>query len=856
MPVQTVAIKKDSAELSSTRKPIELRKQKVSLVPLVMVAIIICAGIIFAKILPAPSEFWLITAIVCTAGALCCFMKSHLNYLTIVLVSLAIFFVSSTRFAISHQTINDQTISHAASYKPSLATVRGTITSFSQMVQPNVFMGYKAKPSLKFLLEVSHFKTQKGWQKTSGLLRVSITDCFQKFNPGDKVEIAGTLGKFKKPANPGQFDSHAYAKQTGIWAYLKAPNNSAISKLKTNSDSTFFSALSKLRWKFKSYTREHLVGSGQLENGHIVDALILGNRKQSLQSLNCTMQKAGIAHFLSISGLHLGIFLGFMFLICRLFGLAKNTSCWVVLILLGLYLIIAESRAPILRSAIMATSILIGTISGRRVSALNALSLAFIVLAMFDPLAIFNAGFQMSFLIVAGIITLYQPMRNLLFGKFIRNRGLIIFRTDQRLKRWVYFGLSNWLISFVTVSLVAYLIAAPLAAFHFGTISPYAVLLSMIFMPLICAILITGYLSLGLVFIAPGISSIFASWSSKLAGMLASTTESLNSLPALAIKLQPIHWTSVVLFFLLILLVVKWKIKTPVAKTCSVSILILLSVSIFLSQLTSKPGNQAKLDLLSVGAGQCAILQSPAGNTFLFDAGSRTGFDLHTNIISKFFRNKRLPSPAAIFISHANSDHFSAVKPMLKAGFCNVFYTSHLLGKKPKQYSLESKLMNLFYKSNSQVNKLYAGDCINLDKFTKVEVIWPPKSFSSKKRNQTSLVYRVSCCGKSILFTGDIDPKIQSKLIKNHSDKLAADILVWPRHGCKDKSIPKFIETVNPKVLLVSSNRDPLNTASKTPSDSEFYKSIRRNYRYFCTANTGWVGLEITPATITTKTMH
>ena len=856
MPVNLETKPKVSELKTSHKVPIELRKKRISLTPLLPVAIIICAGIMFANFLYAPTDFWILLSGIAILSSCVCNYFKQLKSLTTILICISIFFLASSRYALTAQTIENNSISLVTSYHPALATLKGTITSYPQMVQPRVTIGYKGKPTLKFLLEVSHFKTRTGWQKSTGIVRVSVSDCFKKLLPGDQVEIAGKIGKFRPPSNPGQFDSQNYSKQTGIWAYLKANCSEAITKINNPENSSFFTAISKLRWRLKSYTREHLVEDGQLENGHIVDALILGNRKQSLQTLNRTMQQAGIAHFLSISGLHLGIFLGFMFLVCRIFGLSKNTTSWLVLIFLALYLLAAESRAPILRSAIMATCILLGSITSRKISALNSLSLAFIILTIFDPLAIFNAGFQMSFLIVAGIITLYRPMRKIFFGKFIRNRGLIVFRSDQNIKRWVYFELANWCISFITVSVVAYLIAAPLAAYHFGTISPYAVLLSMIFMPLISAILVTGYISLGLSIIAPGISTMLASWSAKLSGILASSTDLLNTLPFLAIKLRPIFAISIVTYFLLIACFIKLQNKKPARIFSCIILLAILVATIIPSQHTSTTGNCARFDMLAVGSGQCAILQSPSGNTYFFDAGSRGGFDIHKSVISKFVRHNRLPNPKAIFISHANSDHYSAVPSIINSGFCNNFYASKLLGKKPKQYSLESKIMNILHKANSKLNPLCAGDNFQLDKFTKVEVIWPAKNFESKKRNQTSLVYRVTCCDKSILFTGDIDNKIQARLLRDSRKKLKADILIWPRHGCKDKSIPEFIKAVNPKLLLVSSRKDPLMSISGKSNQSAFYKSIRKKYRYYCTASVGWIGLTISPAEISVRTMH
>ena len=106
--------------------------------------------------------------------------------------------------------------------------------------------------------------------------------------------------------------------------------------------------VSQAFWRLRASSRQHLLACGDADGGHLLGALLLGERDPALRSLNDTMAEAGIAHFLSISGLHVGVFLGFVYFICRLLQAPPRRSAWVVLIVLGIYMLLAEPRPPLL----------------------------------------------------------------------------------------------------------------------------------------------------------------------------------------------------------------------------------------------------------------------------------------------------------------------------------------------------------------------------------------------------------------------------------------------------------------------------------------------------------------------------
>ena len=67
-----------------------------------------------------------------------------------------------------------------------------------------------------------------------------------------------------------------------------------------------------------------------------------------------------------------------------------------------------------------------------------------------------------------------------------------------------------------------------------------------------------------------------------------------------------------------------------------------------------------------------------------------------------------------------------------------------------------------------------------------------------------SIVGRLEYGNFAMLFTGDAEKEIEADLLKNHADKLAANVLKSPHHGSKTSSAPEFLDAVKPKVALIS----------------------------------------------------
>lgn len=161
---------------------------------------------------------------------------------------------------------------------------------------------------------------------------------------------------------------------------------------------------------------------------------------------------AGLAHILALSGTHVStivILVTVILLPVEMAGSRKWRVLMVLVILWG-YTVLVGWIPSVVRAVVMATFILVANLWGRRSEPLNALCGAAILILLFDPAALFLPGFQLSFLAVAGIVTLLPPIRHWLLDST--------------------FGSKSWArltVTAVSVSVAAVVATAPLSAFHF-----------------------------------------------------------------------------------------------------------------------------------------------------------------------------------------------------------------------------------------------------------------------------------------------------------------------------------------------------------------------------------------------------
>ena len=818
--------------------------------PLVWLAGAMMVGIVAGRYVPIDSSAWCVWAGLALAAGAALMLAGRRRLAVVALVSAVAALGAVHVRQVLFRLPDDHVVTYAGRSR-TIASIRGRVAETPAIRASAVGAGYARKPVTTFNVDTEAILVADQWRPAQGMAQVTVLEADKRLARGQRVELAGAISRVMPPDNPGQRDPAELARLTDRLVKFRVPAASAVRVLGESSGSW----LGRIRDGASRWARERLVPPNPPRSALLLEALVLGRRDPSLLDLRDAMADAGVVHLMSISGMHLGIFLGFVYLLCRVSTLGQRQSAGMALVCLVGYLLLAEPRSGLLRSAIMAAAMCAGVIVHRRGSSLNALALAAAVLLAVAPTDLFRPGFQLSFATVAGLIVLHRPLRDLLFGRFLRIRGLRVYRDEQRVRRWLAHSAADMAIGAVTISILAWLISSPLVVWHFGRISPYGAPLTLAIAPVVTVALVCGYLSLAFAW-APNLAGALASAGGSAAEAMARIVEAVGFLPGPAFDVRPVGAVWVLAAYAGIVLVIIHRRLWLGRVWASAGVACLVTMTV-VTQLPSAAPDVAELHVLAVGAGNCIILRAPGGRTVVFDAGSLGRDECGREILLPFIRHERLPMPLAAAISHANSDHYNAIPALIESGGARQVYLNDYFGAPGDQTSGPGvlDLMARLARSGAAVRRLTPGEVIRLDERTEVEVVWPPPGRGDMEVNDRSLVFRVRCDGRTVLLPGDISNEAQAALTAQ-PEKIRADVLILPHHGHWRETLPAFLAAVDPEVIVASSPVMPTGTVKGGQAAQEFYESIPTRYRYYVTAMDGYIRISLGPDKIKEKTMR
>lgn len=303
-----------------------------------------------------------------------------------------------------------------------------------------------------------------------GNVRVS-TEQETVFHIGDK--ISGTGGLFKpKPADiPNGFD---FAR----WSYFD--NIAGTGYIKDiNIIYTPESGVYSIRENIKNLT-----------NSFLVDTLVLGYKHELPDGHREIWATNGIAHIWSISGYHMTLVAGWLFIIfylifrCfpyivrRIPARIPALACsWIGLCA---YVLLSGTSVATFRAFIMATLVMVAFILGRNAISLRMATIAFVIILGINPSYVIHAGFQLSFAAIFGILWLWNDVRPQM--------------PKLRILKYLY-------AAFLT-TVIASVFTTPFVISHFGNIPIYGIIGNLIFLP------IFSFLIMPLVFIGTMVAII------------------------------------------------------------------------------------------------------------------------------------------------------------------------------------------------------------------------------------------------------------------------------------------------------------------------------------------------------------
>jgi competence protein ComEC len=320
-------------------------------------------------------------------------------------------------------------------------------------------------------------------------IRVKILKGASDIRLGSRLDVLANLQPPSPPMAPGAFDfrRQSFFERLGATGFVlgaprvvDAPENAGLRQ-------SVLLRIDALRLAIG----QRIAALQPGEAGAMARALTVGDQTALTAADTDAMRISGLAHLLSISGLHIGMaaglfFVGLRFLMALVPYLAlrhpiKKWSAALAIAAAGFYALLAGATVPTERSFIMIAIVFLGVMLDRSPFSLRMVAWAAIAVLLLQPESLVGASFQMSSFAVLGLVTAFDVLREPL-ARWRAGRGDApdwFGQIGQLFRRGFY-----WLATMTLTSLVATIMTAPFAMYHFDRLSTYGVVANMLAVPI------------------------------------------------------------------------------------------------------------------------------------------------------------------------------------------------------------------------------------------------------------------------------------------------------------------------------------------------------------------------------------
>jgi len=621
------------------------------------------------------------------------------------------------------------------------------------------------------------------------------------------VQMYCWLEHFSPATNPGQFDMAKYAERKGVSLAAPVGTRDAITLL-SDKKQGFWAGIKR---KVRMAVTQALMGDMPRDQGSrgLVKALLLGYRGDIGAGTYEAFRRTGLLHFLSLSGMHVGILFGVIWWLCKTIGLLRRGRAAVCIAAIFIFLCVVPPRAPTVRGAIIGLVFCASVLFGRRSNPLNTLSLAAIILLLIRPAGVFEPGWQLSFACVLGILAFAERIHFFLYE-------LIYDISWRRLKPKTspYFQIVSRPGPFITrllsVGLAAWLGGAGILLYHFYTVNPLTSLWTVVAFPLVALILTFGFLKIIVSFLLPSAAAVLGVVVAGLAKALIWLVAIFARVGISQILIGCVPVLLVLLYYALVGCGGFVYFRRPVIKKLlcgSVAVIVVGWTGILKLQRTYR--NELRLTVLDIGHGQALVAQLPGGENILFDAGSLNKSDVGRRIVLPFLRYAGIGRIDKIVISHSDIDHINGIPEIARdceAG--GIYANAAFFTDMEKDPCKPTGFLN--YCLNKDGLEIYRLDKdFNSGGSANIKILWPSEDICKNdelRDNDKSVVSLIEFAGRKALLCSDIEQPAQKGVLQRFPG-LRADVIIAPHHGSAKTTGEEFLQKLEPRIVVCSCGR-------------------------------------------------
>ena len=578
------------------------------------------------------------------------------------------------------------------------------------------------------------------------------------------------------------------------------------------------------------------------DDAAMLSAMVTGDRTYLSSDLRTPFERTGSFHLLVVSGLHLGIFAGFVFAIGRRLRLGHLPLTAITLALSFAYALLTGFGQPVQRALAMVALYLIGRLLYRDRSRLNSLGFAALCLLVFNPHALFDAGLQMTLLTVVAVAGIAIPVMDRTTAPFLSasrsinavgmdtafEPRLAQFRVTLRLigehlepflsrryrrTRRAQYALAlavRWSLLLFDLCLISAVIelvmTLPMAA-YFHRVTTSGVLVNILIVPALTLLLPAALVTTVALLASPHIAWLPGAATAGLLHAVLAIVRTSSAWRMSELRLPGPDLAAIIASLALLALAV-WlvRIHRSFAIPAAAVALLIATICALAPHAIARRAKTLEVTAIDVGQGDSIFVVSPDGHTMLVDAGGPTGgarhsnFDIGEDVVSPYLWSRHIHRLDIVALTHAHSDHMGGMPAILR----NFRPRQLWIGHNPPIPAYQ-QLLREAASLGIEVRSFSAGDTVRFGDAT-VHVLAPASGYQPGKSagNNDSLVLHLSYAGHSALLEGDAEASSEAAMLSLPSSDLYSDLLKVGHHGSKTSTIPPFLARVAPHLAVIS----------------------------------------------------
>ena len=505
-------------------------------------------------------------------------------------------------------------------------------------------------------------------------------------------------------------------------------------------------------------------------------ALTTGNREKLSTLEEENLKVSGIYHMLALSGMHMTVLVGTVSLLFR----RKRTRALVGIPLSIAFAVITGASASIVRAAVMQSLVLLAPLCRKEEDAPTSLSAAALLLMLQNPYCILGWGMQLSFASMAGLLLLSDKI-----CVFLKEH---LFREPKwRLVKLVRCGICASL----AATCAAAACATPLMMVHFGMISLVAPVTNLLAVWVINCCFRVSLLTALLGFLVQPLGGFLGwclAWGIRYVQFIA---DALAKVPFAALDTESIYGFGWVLLVYCMALLV-WRSPGPRKRLVVPACCVLVSL-VGCLMFTVLQNSGMMMTVVDVGQGQCLIFSDGTQNVMI-DCGGSDG-ERSGDLAAEELMKVGAVRVDVLILTHYDKDHCGGVVELLGRTEVSAIFLPDMNPENELRQQIEAAAeemhVTLNYINTKTNVALKSGDMTLLP------------LLDSRLGDNIGLSIVCDMRKFRALVTGDLDEELEAKLMEKY-DLPTVDILVAGHHGAANSTSQTLLETVKPKIVVIS----------------------------------------------------